>query len=115
MDGYSPRTRALIVAASQKHTADMDELSPGPLLPRMTIPVYLLHGEADTIIPSAETLWMATELPHETLQAVLVSRVISHIDMDNGSPGLAEQWRLIHFFALIMHAVNTPSGRKPWL
>lgn len=115
MDGYSPRTRALIAAASQKHTSDMDELSPGPLLPRMTIPVYLLHGEADNIIPSAETLWMAKELPAETLQAVLVSRVISHIDMDGGNPGLAEQWRLIHFFALIMHAVNTPNGRKPWL
>jgi dienelactone hydrolase len=115
MNAASPKTRAQIAAASIRHTADMDELSPGPRLRTMTTPVYLLHGEADNIIPSAETLWMATELPHETLQAVLVSRVISHIDMDQGDPGLAEQWRLIHFFALIMHAIDTPGGRKPWL
>ena len=113
MDATSPKTRAQIAAASIRHTADMDELSPGPRLPTMKTPVYLLHGEADNIIPSAETLWMATQLPADTLQAVLVSRVISHIDMDQGSPGLMEQWRLIHFFALIIHAIDTPTGRRP--
>ena len=115
MDATSEKTRAMIAAVSLKHTSDMNELSPGPRLRTMTTPVYLLHGEADNIIPSAETLWMASELPQTTLQAVLVSRVISHIDMDHGDPGIIEQWRLIHFFALIMHAVNTPSGRRPWL
>jgi pimeloyl-ACP methyl ester carboxylesterase len=115
MDATSEKTRAMIAAVSVKHTSEMNELSPGPRLRTMTTPVYLLHGEADNIIPSAETLWMASELPQETLQAALVSRVISHIDMDQGKPGLMEQWRLIHFFALIMHAVNTPNGRRPWL
>ncbi len=115
MDSSSDKTRAMIAAVSLKHTSDMNELSPGPRLRTMTTPVYLLHGEADNIIPSAETLWMASELPQATLQAVLVSRVISHIDMDQGDPGLLEQWRLVHFFALVMHAVNTPSGRKPWI
>lgn len=114
MDSSSDKTRAMIAAVSLKHTSDMNELSPGPRLRTMTTPVYLLHGEADNIIPSAETLWMARELPAETLQAMLVSRVISHIDMDQGDPGWTEQWRLVHFFALIMHAVNTPTGRKPW-
>jgi len=115
MDSTSEKTRSMIAAVSLRHTSDMNELSPGPRLRTMTTPVYLLHGEADNIIPSAETLWMASELPQATLQAVLVSRVISHIDMDHGNPGLLEQWRLVHFFALVMHAVNTPSGRKPWL
>ena len=115
MDGYSPKTRALIAAASAKHEADMDELSPGSRLAKLTTPVYLLHGEADNIIPSAETLWMASQLPTETLQAVLVSPVISHIDMDGKGVGMMDQWRLIHLFALVMHALETPSGRKPWL
>jgi acetyl esterase/lipase len=115
MDGYSPKTRAMIAAASQKHVADMDSLSPGNDLAKLTTPVYLLHGEADNIIPSAETLWMASQLQAETLQAVLVSPVISHIDMDGKGVGLMDQWRLIHFFALVMHAVEVPSGRRPWL
>ena len=57
---------------------------------------------------------MASELPSESLQAVLVSPVISHIDMEGGSPGLLDQWRLIHFFALVMHAAETPRGRTPF-
>jgi len=115
MDGYSPKTRAMIAAASLKHTRDMDALSPGGSLAKLTTPVYLLHGEADNIIPSAETLWMASQLPSETLQAMLVSPVISHIDMDGKGVSMMDQWRLIHFFALVMHAVETPTGRKPWL
>jgi dienelactone hydrolase len=113
MDGYNPHTRALIAAVGQRHTDDMDLLSPGSRLARLSTPVYLLHGEADNIIPSAETLWMASELPHETLQAALVSKVISHIDMEKSDPTLLDQWRLIHFFALVMHALETPDGRKP--
>jgi pimeloyl-ACP methyl ester carboxylesterase len=113
MDGYSPKTRAMIAAVSQKHLADMDALSPSSRLGRLTTPVYLLHGQADNIIPSAETLWMASQLPRETLQAVLVSPVISHIDMDGKNPGFLDEWRLVHFFAIVMHAVEAPSGRKP--
>jgi hypothetical protein len=58
---------------------------------------------------------MASQLPRETLQAVLISPVISHIDMDGKGVGLMDQWRLVHFFALVMHAVETPTGRTPWL
>ena len=115
MDANSPKTRAQIAAASVKHAFDLEELSPHNRLAKMTTPVYLLHGEADNIIPSAETLWMASELPHDTLQAALVSRVISHIDVNSGDPGLWEQWKLIHFFALVMHALQAPDGRRPWL
>jgi pimeloyl-ACP methyl ester carboxylesterase len=115
MDGYSPKTRAMIEAVSMKHIADMDSLSPSGSLGKLTTPVYLLHGEGDNIIPSAETLWMASQLPRETLQAMLVSPVISHIDMDGKGVGAMDEWRLIHFFALVMHAVEAPSGRRPWL
>jgi pimeloyl-ACP methyl ester carboxylesterase len=115
MDGYSPKTRAMIASVSAKHTADMDALSPGSRLGKLTTPVYLLHGQADNIIPSAETLWMASQLPRETLQAMLVSPVISHIDMDGKNPGWMDEWQLVHFFAIVMHAVEVPSGRRPWV
>ncbi len=115
MDTASPKTRALIAHANLKHAAQLRGLSPGPYLHSYTTPVYLLHGQADNIIPSAETLWMASELPSETLQAALVSPVISHIDLDGPSPGAVDQWRLVHFFALIMHAVQMPGGRTPFL
>lgn len=115
MDATSPHTRTLIANANAKHAAEMAGLSPRGRLKTMTTPVYLLHGQADNIIPSAETLWMASELPSETLQAMLVSPVISHIDFEGAKPGLWDEWKLIHFFALVMHATETSSGRTPWL
>ena len=72
----------------------------------MTTPVYLLHGQADNIIPSAETLWMASELPQGTLKAMLISPVLSHLDMDEAKPGVRDQWRLVHFFALVIRAAE---------
>jgi pimeloyl-ACP methyl ester carboxylesterase len=115
MDTASPKTRALIADAMTKHAAEMDGLSPDGQLAHMTTPVYLLHGQADNIIPSAETLWMASQLPSVTLQAMLVSPVISHLDFEGAQPGLWDEWRLIHFFALVMHAIETPGGRTPLL
>jgi acetyl esterase/lipase len=114
MDATSPKTRALIAADNAKHIQELAGISPDGYLKTFTTPVYLLHGQADNIIPSAETLWMASQLPSESLQAVLVSPVLSHIDVE-AKPDLWDEWRLIHLFALIMHATQTPSGRTPWL
>ena len=113
MDASSTKTRELIARSNAKHAAEFDGLSPQAHLHSFTTPVYLLHGEADNIIPSAETLWMASELPSESLQAMLVSPVISHLDFEGAKPGLRDQWRLLHFFALVLHAAETPTGRAP--
>lgn len=114
MDASSPRTRAMIAAVIAKYARQMNGLSPEGHLAGMTTPVYLLHGQADNIIPSAETLWMASELPSVSLQAMLVSPVISHLDF-GPKPSAWDEWKLIHFFALILHAIQTPTGRTPWL
>jgi pimeloyl-ACP methyl ester carboxylesterase len=111
MNPASPETRAAIERVTAKHADEMAGMSPRGRLKRMTTPVYLLHGEADNIIPSAETLWMASELPGESLQAMLVSPVLSHLDMDGAKPGWKDEWRLLHFFALVMHAAENRSGK----
>jgi pimeloyl-ACP methyl ester carboxylesterase len=106
MDAASAETRARIAASLKKHTSEMAGLSPHGRLETMSTPVYLLHGEADNIIPSAETLWMASELPREDLKAMLVSPVLSHIDLDAAKPGMMDEWRLVHFFGVIMGAAE---------
>ena len=106
MDSNSVETRAKLAAANLKHAAEMEGLSPHGMLRSMRTPVYLLHGEADNIIPAAETLWMASELPESSLREVLVSPVLSHLDLDGARPGVWDQWRLVHFFALVMHAAE---------
>ena len=106
MDTKSDKTQELLAASNEKNAGELAGLSPHGRLETLTVPVYLLHGEADNIIPSAETLWMATELPHSTLKAALVSPVISHIDFESSQPTLIDEWRLIHFFAQVMQAAE---------
>jgi pimeloyl-ACP methyl ester carboxylesterase len=106
MDSNSAATKAKLASSDVKHAQEMEELSPHEFLQTMTTPVYLLHGQADNIIPAAETLWMAKELPRITLQAVLVSPVLSHVNLDEAKPRVEDQWRLVHFFALVMHAAE---------
>jgi pimeloyl-ACP methyl ester carboxylesterase len=106
MDATSEATRAKIAAVIAQHTNDLAGLSPRGTLRTLRTPVYLLHGEADNIIPSAETLWMASELPQEDLKAMLVSPVLSHLDLDGAKPGWMDEWRLVHFFGVVMEAAE---------
>ncbi len=101
-----PATLALLAASAAKHTQEMEDLSPASKLRTMTTPVYLLHGQGDNIIPAAETLWMASELPPKTLKAALVSPVLSHVNFD-GKPSTGDNWRLLHFFAQVMHSASS--------
>ena len=107
MDATLPTTRAKIEAMTAKHAGELPGLSPLGRLQALDTPVYLLHGEGDNIIPAAETLWMASELRPEDLQAMLVSPVLSHVNLDGLKPGVVEEWRLVHFFGLIMRAAES--------
>ncbi|MEI9977989.1 MAG: alpha/beta hydrolase [Edaphobacter sp.] len=106
IDSSSPQMKAMLAASTEKHLREMDALSPHGLLQTMTTPVYLLHGRADNIIPSAESMWMAGELPPSTLKEVLISPVLSHLDLDGSKPGIMDQWKIVHFFAVITHAAE---------
>lgn len=106
MDTELDGTQELLVASGIRHMKELEELSPHGKLTGLTVPVYLMHGEADNIIPSAETLWLAKELPPQVLKAALVSPVISHIDFESSQPTLGDEWRLIDFFAKVMRAAE---------
>jgi len=111
MDASSTQTRARIAASLAKHDDEMAGLSPLGRLQTLSTPVYLLHGEGDNVIPAAETLWMASELPADDLKAMLVSPVLSHVNLDAKSSSM-DEWRLVHFFALLLRAAEAPNSRN---
>ena len=106
MDTSLPATRTALEREDERHADDMAAVSPHGRLATLRTPVYLLHGAGDNIIPSAETEWMASELPKRSLKAVLISPVLSHLDLDGAKPTMADQLRLVHFFALVLHAAE---------
>ena len=106
MDATSAETKLRIASVLVKYAAEMGKLSPSGKLKTLKVPVYLLHGEGDNVIPAAETQWMANELPKPMLSAMLVSPVLSHVNLDGASPGTRDEWRLMHFFALVMEAAE---------
>jgi pimeloyl-ACP methyl ester carboxylesterase len=108
LDTKSEMTRGLLAAAESRHVQDMAGVSPHNHLGSLTTPVFLLHGAGDNIIPASETLWMAAELPGTSLQSVLISPVLSHLNLDGAQPSAMDRWRLVHFFALILRAAHTP-------
>ena len=106
----APTTRALLAKAEAKHVTDMARVSPHGHLGHLSVPVYLLHGAADNVIPSSETLWMESELPTTTLKAALISPVLSHLDLDGAAPGVLDNLRLVRFFAMILRAAESSSS-----
>ena len=106
MDTTSAATRKMIAESDERHLAEMASVSPDGQLTQLATPVFLLHGEGDNIIPSAETQWLEKNVPMQDMQASLISPVISHLDLDGKGPGFRDQWRLVHFFAMILHAAE---------
>ena len=104
-DAGSSTVQAMLRTSALRHQKELAGLSPETHLGELTVPVFLLHGEADNIIPAAETLWMASELRTTTLQAALVSPVLSHIDMQK-APGAWDEWQLVHFMARVLRAIE---------
>jgi acetyl esterase/lipase len=106
MDTTSPATRKMIAASDARHAVEMASVSPDGQLAGLAAPVFLLHGEGDNIIPSSETQWLERDVPKDEMEASLISPVISHLDVDEKGPGFGDQWRLVHFFAKILHAAE---------
>jgi dienelactone hydrolase len=78
--------------------ADDPALSPARATPPAA-PVFLLHGDEDTVIPPTESFVLAEALRAKGAHVrVLLSHIITHAELDR-SGDAAEAWRLIAFWA----------------
>ncbi len=111
---YSNHVEALAGELRQtvaRHRAEMAPVSPHGNLAALQVPVLLLHGAADNVIPSSELLWLQRDVPPAALKAALISPAISHVEL-GGEPSLADQWKLVHFMARVLE-LTEDSQRLP--
>ncbi|MGC1871885.1 MAG: alpha/beta hydrolase [Acidobacteriaceae bacterium] len=99
---------AALFASNKKHAAEMDAVSPHGHLASLHVPVYLLHGRGDTLIPFAEAKWLAEDLPHGTLKELLISPLIAHVTTDTTKPNIWDEWQLLHLLARVMEHAEHP-------
>ncbi|MBI5532382.1 MAG: hypothetical protein HY898_06690 [Deltaproteobacteria bacterium] len=90
--------RSELVAEIERQSPRFPSVSPSSCMSRIRVPIYLLHGAGDSVIPASETLWLASHAPRSWLAHALVSKAISHVELQ-GEPGWSDRMSLIHFMA----------------
>jgi len=90
-----------LIEVLEQHREELAAVSPRGSLAELDVPVYLMHGADDPVVPSTETLWLAEEIPDGALEAALVTDVLRHAEYER-EPTLAERWDLVHFMARVL-------------
>lgn len=101
-----PDTRRAIAQAEP----ELEAASPRYYLAKIHVPVMLLHGSADNVVPPTETLWLARGLPPGALKAALISPAIGHVEV--GGSSAMDQARLIHWMEEMLRLLDRSSAQR---
>lgn len=95
--GDAARLRETLRRTLALETDTLRRLSPAGRLDEIPVPVYLLHGTGDSVIPPEETAWAAKELGAHAHKA-LVTPLIEHVELD-AHFRIGEAFELVEFMA----------------
>ena len=93
--------RQPLLDSSAHRFAEMEAVSPHGKLAHLRVPVLLLHGAGDNVIPPTETQWLASEIPAGKLKGMLISKAVSHVEMEGGI-SWRDKTQLIAFMAKVL-------------
>jgi pimeloyl-ACP methyl ester carboxylesterase len=97
------RLRPKLLDAIDADQSQLAAISPQGKLAGLRVPVFILHGSTDDIIPSTESLWLEKGIPRPYLKAALITPAFSHVDPDK-SATWRDELRLVHFLANVLRA-----------
>ena len=96
------RLRPELLDVIRADEPQLAEMSPQGKLGNLQVPVFILHGASDDIIPSTESLWLQREVPPKYLREVLITPAFSHVDPEKSATWV-DQLRLVGFLADVLH------------
>jgi len=101
---------AALLAEIGKQKQQLAAGSPAGHLQALRMPVLLLHGSDDTVIPPTEMLWLERNIPKDSLVDALVSPAITHVEV-----GSKVSWRdrlaLVHWMALVIRETRNTEAK----
>ena len=80
--------------------------SPHGHLAGIHVPVFLIHGSDDPIIPSIETRYLARELPRAWLRQSVITPLLRHTEFPE-PPKIDQAWQLVCFLKGIYEAAGS--------
>ncbi|MGB7553905.1 MAG: alpha/beta hydrolase [Candidatus Korobacteraceae bacterium] len=98
-----------ILAEIDKRHDELAAASPAGHLQSLRVPVLLLHGSDDTVIPPTEMLWLQRDIPKRYLRDALISPAIGHVDF-GVKVSLRDRLALVHWMALMIHEARSAGG-----
>jgi pimeloyl-ACP methyl ester carboxylesterase len=110
---FAHDTKSLIADTQRGLAAaqpELDAASPHFYLSRLHVPVMLLHGATDNVVPPTETLWLERDMPPGVLKAALISPAIGHVEV--GGASWMDRWRLIQWMAQMLGLLDTSSAER---
>ncbi len=93
--------RPQLLSAMRADAAELYSLSPHGQIASLRVPVFILHGAADTVIPPAESLWLEKEVPRRDVRAVLITPAFTHVDPEHKASWI-DEIRLVDFIAAVL-------------
>ena len=97
--------REQLLASITRRRETMRAVSPHDRLAQIHVPVILIHGSGDDIIPPTETEWLAEGLPPRYREEVLVTPLLSHVTVEKQVTSL-DRIRVVHAMAEILDAAE---------
>jgi pimeloyl-ACP methyl ester carboxylesterase len=102
----------LLMSAASAAIPQLRAASPHGHLAGLRVPVFLLHGAGDPVIPSIETRYLAREVPRAWLRQVVVTPLLRHAEFPE-PPKLGETWQLVRFLTGILAAAGSSARSVP--
>lgn len=94
-----------LLAVIEAHASELAAASPARDLSRVHVPVFLVHGADDPIVPAIETRWLAHDLPEDSLEKVLVTDALRHAEYDE-EPSWSDRFEMVTFMASVLSAIE---------